>query len=323
MKPLILVPETGVVKEGGKILAWLRVLRLQFYPMAFIAYCLGAAVVHLTSSKIDFKIFWFGYGFLFFLELATIFSNEIFDYQTDRANKNFSPFNGGSRVLVEGQLSFREIKLGLACVLGLVIFFSYALLRSSPGSAVPLIRLLLLAGLFLALGYTIPPLKFSYRGLGELDVGLTHSFYLLLCGYGFQTGTVSHPLPWLLSLPLFFSILAANTLAGIPDRPADWAAAKKSLPVLLGSRVSTYLALGFVGLAALSGVLFWYLKMLGEASSGMILIVIPHALILLAALFKLIKSNHFDRPINGLMVLSLTFVLWFGLIPLLTLIWAQ
>ena len=45
----------------------------------------------------------------------------------------------------------------------------------------------ILAAMFvIAPGYTVPPLKFVYRGLGELDVGVTHSFGVLLCGYIFQ-----------------------------------------------------------------------------------------------------------------------------------------
>jgi len=323
MKALTELSQIEISRKKLKFFPWLRVLRLQFYPMAFIAYSLGAAVTTLTPAKIDFKTFWLGYAFLFFLELSTILSNEIFDYQTDHLNKNFSPFNGGSRVLVENQLSFSEIRTGLILTLGLTLLLAYGLLRITPGGFKLSILLLLLAGLFLGLGYTIPPFKFSYRGLGELVVGLTHSFYLILCGYAFQTGSISHPLPWLLSLPLFFSILAANTLAGIPDYPADRAVDKKSLPVFLGPKSATRLAAGFVALAALLGVLFWYFRILGEASSAAILIVIPHALVLLATLSKLINSNNFDRTINSLMSLSLTFVIWFGLIPLLALIRAH
>ena len=253
--------------------------------MAFIAYSLGAAVVLIHSRKINLGVFGLGYAVLFFVELATILTNEYYDYPSDRLNKNFSPFNGGSRVLVDNTLSFKELKTGLLVVFGLILFFCGLLLRISSGRSAWLSGLLVLGGLILGIGYTAPPLKISYRGWGELDVGFTHSFYLVLCGYAFQTGTIENPLPWLVSIPLFFSILAANTLAGIPDYRADFAVSKRSFPVILGPRKATILAAGFVFLAALSGIFFWYYRIIDAASSGLILIVAPHGLILLLALF--------------------------------------
>lgn len=47
----------------------------------------------------------------------------------------------------------------------------------------------------LALGYTAPPLKLCWRGLGELDVGTTHSIVVMLCGYVFPGGAWNDPLP--------------------------------------------------------------------------------------------------------------------------------
>ena len=306
-----------------KISAWATVLRLQFYPMAFIAYSLGAVAVPKVSFPFNLKVFGLGYAVLFFVELATILTNELYDYQTDCLNRNFSPFNGGSRVLVEGRLGFQEIKTGLLIVLGLIIILSYLLVRIAPRDSSLIILLLIFAGLILGLGYTAPPLKLSYRGLGELVVGFTHSFYLLLCGYAFQSGTVSGVRPWLLGLPLFFSILAANTMAGIPDHQADRAVSKKSLSVILGPQKATRLAVGFVALAALLGTGFWYFRIIQGAFSIMTLMVVPHGVILIWALIKLIGSSRYDRTINGLMTLSLSYVIWFGLIPLLTLISAK
>ena len=108
-------------KTKEKIQAWLKVLRLQFYPMAFIAYSLGAAVVLVTSRNINWAVFGLGYAVLFFVELATILTNEYYDYPSDRLNKNFSPFNGGSRVLVDDALSFKELKIGLVVVACLML----------------------------------------------------------------------------------------------------------------------------------------------------------------------------------------------------------
>ena len=70
----------------------------------------------------------------------------------------------------------------------------------------------------LALAYTVPPLKLSHRGFGEIDVALTHSAGAILAGYVAQGGTWTDSAPWLLSLPLGLAVLPSILLAGCPDR---------------------------------------------------------------------------------------------------------
>jgi 1,4-dihydroxy-2-naphthoate octaprenyltransferase len=309
---------SGGMKE--KVLAWLKIVRLQFYPMTWVAYSLGAVAASSGSQKFDLQVYGVGYLALFFLELSTILTNEYYDYATDRLNKNAGPFTGGTRMLVEGKLGFREVKTGIFVALVLVIGVGSMLIRINPRVSPLSIILLLLIGVFLGLGYTAPPFKLSYRGLGELTVGLTHSPYVILCGYMFQGGSWESPLPWLLCLPLFFATLGAITLAGIPDRLADQAVSKKVLAVIFGPRGAVILASFFVCIAAISGMLLWYFRIIQGIRGGMILFVIPHGLILLFVLFKLIQSRNYDRKIDGIMTLSLSYIIWFGIIPLLSLL---
>ena len=306
---------SGGMKE--KILAWLKIVRLQFYPMTWVAYSLGAVAASSSFQKCDLRVYGVGYLALFFVELSTILTNEYYDYDTDRLNKNAGPFTGGTRMLVEGKLGFHEVKIGILTALVLVVGSGSMLIRINPGVSPFSISLLLLIGVFLGLGYTAPPFKFSYRGLGELTVGLTHSPYVILCGYIFQGGSWQSPLPWLLCTPLFFATLGAITLAGIPDRLADQEVSKKVLAVIFGPRGAVILASFFVCIAAFSGMLLWYFRIIKGIRGGMILFVIPHGLILLFVLFKLIRSRNYYRKIDGIMTLSLSYIIWFGIIPLL------
>lgn len=304
----------------NKLIAWVEVSRLQFYPMAFIAYSLGTAAAWKISGKWNWSVYLVGYLVLFLIELGTILVNEYYDYQTDRLNQNFSPFNGGARVLVDGKLTFPEIRKGILIILVLIGMVGFLLIRLNHGGSPFLISLLILIGLFLGMGYTIPPLQFSYRGLGEIVVGLTHSFYLVLCGYLFQTGNGAGPLSWIVGIPLFFSILAANTLAGIPDRQADQAVSKRSFSVLLGSRHAVHLAACFTVLACITALIFWYFKLAQQAFGALTWVVLPHAVILLFSLFQFLQSNQYDRRINGIMTVSLSYIIWFGIIPLFSLL---
>ena len=66
--------------------------------------------------------FWAGYGLLFLIEAATVFTNDRFDYDTDSNNLNWGPFNGGSRALLSGGLTAHDLRLGsLFALAGAVI----------------------------------------------------------------------------------------------------------------------------------------------------------------------------------------------------------
>jgi len=160
---------TGGIKD--KILAWVKIARLQFYPMAWVAYSLGAVAASKGSQKFDLQAYWAGYLALFFIELSTILTNEYYDYATDRLNENAGPFTGGTRILVEGKLGFHEVKIGILVALVLVVGFGSMLIRINPGVSPLSIFLLLLIGVFLGLGYTAPPSNSVIAGWGGLPLG--------------------------------------------------------------------------------------------------------------------------------------------------------
>jgi putative NADPH-quinone reductase/1,4-dihydroxy-2-naphthoate octaprenyltransferase len=294
--------------------AWLRLLRLQFYPMAWVAYTIGALVAWRHGGAFSPQVYWLGYLCLFLMEALTVVSNEWFDQDTDRLNRHAGPFNGGSRVLVEAELppeSVRRAMVGLTLLLGLAL----AVLAALPGPTGPG-PTAMLALAVLAVGYTAPPLKLSYRGLGELDVGLTHSFAAILCGSLLQSGGWRDPYPWLIGTPLFFATLAAITLSALPDHEADQAVAKRTLAVLLGRKGAAWAALGFTAAAAICGVVWQQRGLFGGLSGFAVFLALPHGLLLIWAIQRYLRRGAPCERINGIMVLALTYLLWFGLIPL-------
>jgi 1,4-dihydroxy-2-naphthoate octaprenyltransferase len=299
-----------------KVAAWLRIIRLQFYPMTFVAYSLGAAIAGSKGLEFSWGIYLSGYVYLFLLELCAVLSNELWDLPTDRINRNASPFNGGSRVLVEGRLSPEEVKTFLIRTLCLFLGSGiWLVFVCDPTSRIRVI-VLLIAGAFMGLGYTVPPIKFCYRGLGELVVGLTHGPYVILCGFVFQSGSWADPTPWIISAPLFFAVLAAITLAGVPDQRADKRAFKKTLSVVFGEQTACLMAVVFATLAVFIGTLVWHFQMIAGSGGLLVVIATPHWALLLIPIFFLIKSGDYDRRIDGIMQIALSYIIWFGMIPL-------
>ena len=300
----------------AKAATWVRAMRLQFYPMTWLAYAVGAMAAGGGLSVLGQPLFWLGYAAVFLLEFATVLVNEHFDYDSDRSNRNFSPFNGGSRVLVDGSLSFREVRYGIGVtILGFVLCGS-ALYGAAGISALSL-TLVLGAATVLCLGYTAPPLKLSHRGLGEFNVAFTHSFLVLLFGYLLLGGQAFDGFPWLAGLPLFLAIVPAIVLSGLPDREADLAAGKRTLAVAQGARWAVALAMATTAASAAAGVLWHATGLAGGIYAGIGWFVVPHALLLIRMLWRYRERGEYGGRINGLMVAALSYILWFALIPFL------
>lgn len=170
---------------------------------------------------------------IFAIEVAKNASGEIFDFDSGTdlavAPEDRSPFSGGKRVLVDRLLTRGETKaigaigygLGSACGLAIV------LLRE------PRVLWLGLVGIALAFFYHAPPLKLSYRGLGELAVGICYG--PLICGgtYLVQRGELPLRILWL-AAPLGLLIASFLWINEFPDFDADRAHGKRTLVVRLG-----------------------------------------------------------------------------------------
>lgn len=305
-------------KLSVKIFIWLKALRLQFYPMTFIAYATGALAAEKFGFSFSFSNFWLGYLWLFFLEAATVLLNEYFDYSSDNKNRYFGPFTGGSRVLVDQLLTFPEVRKGIFVFLFLTATTLAAIIFRIDHSVEQVLPFSLLV-VVLALGYTVPPLNLSYRGLGELTVGLTHSFAVIVCGYLFMGGHVSDYLPWILGTPLFIAVLPSIILAGIPDYDADKEAGKKTLAVQFGKKNAAGMALAFTWLALIVLMAFSVFRVLPEAFKGLPFFALPHAIFLTFFLTRYIKYPRASNRIDTMLIISLIYLVWFGLIPLINL----
>src|SRR5690606_12115434 len=203
---------TPLERLRRKALSWVAALRLQFYPSTFLVYALGAAAA-AGAAAFSRAAFWLGYLALFLLEAATVLVNELYDHAADRGNRRYGPFNGGSRVLIEGRLTRRERRRGAVLALVLAAGVSLALVATTDVEAVPALPFLAVLAV-VAVGYTLPPLALCYRTLGELDVAYTHGPAVLVCGWLFMGGALDDPLPWLIAAPVALATLAFSRVSG-------------------------------------------------------------------------------------------------------------
>ena len=99
-------------------------------------------------------------------------------------------------------------------------------LRGSPALLV-----IGVVGFIVSLGYTAPPLKFVYRGLGEIAVAVGFGPLMLLGAYVVQTGGALAWEPFVASIPVALLVALILYVNEIPDRRGDARAGKRTLPV--------------------------------------------------------------------------------------------
>ena len=222
----------------------ISVVRYRFFLYAgLLPYLLGAAWAYATTGTLDVPIFWSGLGGVVLAVIGVEAFNEYFDSRmgTDRV------FNPDDLLPVSDAVLW----IGTAAFAGALAVGVYLTVRGGW----PILVFALLGGAA-AIFYEAPPIRWSYRGLGEIVIALSYGPWMVLGSLYLHTREVSWAALWASLVPAFL-IMALAVVNAIPDFHQDRLVGKRNLVVRIGRRraVWLYLILAAAGLlVAVAGV---------------------------------------------------------------------
>ena len=258
------------ILAGKQLKFWITASRTRALGQSLAAYVLGAvaalgAMAHggaeLQALAIGLLLAAAGLFGVAAAHLGLNLFDDYFDAKGGAVSRREELLDGGFRArlgkcayLKDGSVSLNDTRrvaglfIAVALAIGLVIW------------AVRGWEVLLFAGVALLLGlaYAGPPLRLSYRGLGELVVGLIFGPLLVSAAFFVTAGHLTSGIWWAAAA---IGLLVANILSthAIMDFEPDKAAGRMTFALLLGSKRVTFWAnMVMVGLAyacVIAGVL--------------------------------------------------------------------
>ena len=198
----------------GGMIAWTT--DGQFHPGYFLLVMTGLILNHLALNMTD----------------------EYYDFRhlIDAFAHHENPYAGGSRTLSEGKIQPEKMKQ---------VFIVFYIIAISIGVFLGIMRgafilFLLVAGFFCAYFYTAPPIKFGYRGLGEIAQLFCFGPGIGLGAYYVQTQKISWEAFWG-TLPFGLMLFSMITINEIPDYFGDRKGGKFNLVARFGREAGVWL----------------------------------------------------------------------------------
>ncbi|MBZ2164539.1 prenyltransferase [Methanobacterium spitsbergense] len=203
--------------------------RFKYLLGDFLLFTMGALLAILLNAEFVLSKFVLGYAILFTAHLSVHYSNDYFDSNVDQ-HTSPTVISGGSGILVDNpELKefakwFSIIIMSISIILTAVftVIFKYPIT----------FFLFLLFGNMLAWFYTAPPIKLSYRRLGEV-ANIIAVVIFLGTGYFALQRTLDLSF-FLFSIPIIFLNLVFIVSFQIPDMEGDKLGGKITWIVLKG-----------------------------------------------------------------------------------------
>ncbi|MCX6666538.1 MAG: prenyltransferase [Euryarchaeota archaeon] len=213
-------------------------------------YFLGALLAVVAGYFFDLGRFLIGFGIATTAILSMSYSNNYYDAEADQYNTP-TPFSGGSTGLLKNKHTYTLLKPVSLMFMGLSIILAFLFVMMYSFSFEFLIYVI--TGNILGWFYTAPPLKFSYRGLGEIATVVTVG--LMLPGLGYYILSRSFdPLFLVFIVPVMFYVMIFILNAEIPDFESDRKGNKKNLIIQKNPRFGLQIA----GLCGVIVVLYYF-----------------------------------------------------------------
>jgi 1,4-dihydroxy-2-naphthoate octaprenyltransferase len=270
-----------------KPVIWLAELRAPFFTASLVPTLLGAALAYESDGAFDPLLFVLTLAGVVFAHAGTNVVNDYFDFKsgTDMANKNRTPFNGGSPFLITGLLTPREVYWGAMTFFGLCAAIGLYLAYEVTYWIVPLGVM----GIGLGYFYTSPRLNLAALGVGEFAVGLGFGPLVVLGAYMVQTGEFSIA-ALLAGLPVAFLIGLVLFINQFPDMEADGSVGKNHWVVRMGLRKASFWYAGLMATTFVTVVALWAV---GVYPAWSLLALMPAAIAVKAVKTVLDKYGSF------------------------------
>jgi len=212
---------------------FLRLSRPLFLFGGLVNYALGVGIARYLGIPINWNVVICGQLWVSALQLSVHYLNEYFDNPMDALNYNRTPFTGGSGVLGEGEGKLRPqvALLAAACTLTAVALATFVLARFGALNAT--VATVMVLGFVGAFFYSVPPVRLSSSGYGELTTAIIIANLVPAFGFSLQTGEL-HRLLAMSTFPLTALTLASMLSLEFPDYASDLKTQKRTLFVRLG-----------------------------------------------------------------------------------------
>jgi len=265
-------------------------MRPKFFPASVLPVLAGSAWGFMVAGRFDLSVFILALLATVCVHASANVLNDVGDDAsgTDRRNEDrIYPYTGGSRFIQAGIMSPGGMArlgislIGIAAIAGLILLLSKGAMVLWFG----------IAGLLLAVLYSLGPVRLASTGLGELSVAVAFGVLPVTGAAWLQSGTLGLDV-FLFSIPVAVWVTAILLINEVPDIAADGATGKRTLPVRvgLGGTSVIYMLLHITGVVALA-----WLAMRGGFPAWTV--IVPALLLVLAwQAARAIRTGVADRP---------------------------
>jgi 1,4-dihydroxy-2-naphthoate polyprenyltransferase len=240
------------VKET--ISVWLKAARAPFLIVSFIPAVLGGIIAYYNGF-FDWSIFILATVGIVMAHSAGDFVDDYFDYINGNLGNKEQQFHDSP--LISGKVTLRQVLIAtvicLAIAAGIGVYLLFEI-------GMPVLYLML-AGIFIVLFYTSPPVRLNYRGLGETALFFAFGPMIVVGVYYVLTGTITWE-PVFASLPLGIFTMNVGIVSNTFDYEDDVKNGKRCIPVRFGQAFAVRLIITGTVVAYLSiaaGVLLGFM----------------------------------------------------------------
>ena len=258
--------------------AFIKLGRPVFLAGGFVMHALGVAMALAAGASFDLRALVVGQMAITSTQMMTQYSNDAFDVEADRANQTPTRWSGGSRVLVDSELSVHTALIA-AAILGTLALAAAILLAvdGHTGAAI-----LVVTALLLSYAYNAPPFRWNSSGFGEVLTAVVVTGLTPALGYLLQSRTLNLSILCAI-LPLMLLQTAMVIGVHIPDAVGDAVVGKRTLVVRLGVERAVWL---YVTLTATAFLLLPPLIVVGLRSLVAALMILASPL----ALWQIVRT---------------------------------